>query len=109
MSVAKEKAEKFVALCREYGWEWEIRGSSILTIYKRLGHDETSATPREAFVKADMEYYSLLECVPMTKPGSIWGTDGGGMGAMAAMNSGVFKMNKSGCSARVLNAIRKVR
>lgn len=108
MSAAKEMAEKFVELCREYGWTWEVRGSKI-TIRKQLGHDEKATCPRDAFVRADMEYYSILSCVPMTYPGSIWGTDGSGVGALSAMNSGVFQMTKSGCSARVLKAIQKIR
>lgn len=80
------------------GWTYEVRGS-ILTIHKRISGND-------GFVQADMEYYDLLGIVPMTEAGSVWGTDGGGMGAISAMNSGHFKMNKSGCSKRVLNALR---
>jgi hypothetical protein len=55
-----------------------------------------------------MEYYSILELLPSTSAGSVWGTDGGGIGALSAMSSRVFKMNKSGGSVRVLNALKKM-
>jgi hypothetical protein len=55
-----------------------------------------------------MEYYSILELLPTTSPGSVWGTDGGGIGAISAMNTGVFTMNKSGGSKRVLSALKKI-
>jgi hypothetical protein len=55
-----------------------------------------------------MEYYSILGLLPTTSAGSIWGTDGGGIGAVSAMNTGLFKMNKSGGSKRVLTALAKL-
>jgi hypothetical protein len=101
MSAAKETAQKIVAIAKEYGWELNVRGS-ILTIYK------DGIRTKEDFVRADMEYYSILGLLPSTSPGSIWGTDGGGIGALSAMKSGVFTMNKSGGSVRVLNALKKM-
>jgi hypothetical protein len=84
----------------DLGWTLEVR-NSILTIKKRIsGTDE--------FCRADMEYYSILGLLPSTSPGSIWGTDGGGVGALSAMKSGVFTMNKSGGSKRVLSALSKI-
>jgi len=56
-----------------------------------------------------MEYDSILSHVPRTSAGSTWGTDGGGMGGVHAMNTGLFKMNMSGGSKRVLGAISKIR
>jgi hypothetical protein len=101
MSAAKETAQKIVAIAKEYGWDLNVRGS-ILTIYK------DGIRTKEDFVRADMEYYSILGLLPSTGPGSIWGTDGGGIGALSAMNSGVFTMNKSGGSKRVLSALSKM-
>jgi hypothetical protein len=46
--------------------------------------------------------------LPSTEPGSVWGTDGGGVGAISAIQSGVFQMSKSGGSKRVLSAISKL-
>jgi len=94
---SKEIAAELKALATKYGWTVTVRGS-ILTITKPIsGNDE--------FVTADMEYGSILSLLPSTSPGSIWGTDGGGVGALSAMKSGVFTMNKSGGSKRVLNAL----
>ena len=101
MTIASEAAKKIVATAKEYGWELEVRGS-ILTIYKR------GISSKEDFCRADMEYYGILEQLPSTSAGSVWGTDGGGIGALSAMSSGVFKMNKSGGSKRVLDALKKM-
>jgi len=96
---AKETAQEIKATCSKLGWTYEIRGS-VFTITKEF-------TPtNENFVTADMEYYSILELLPRTSPGSDWGTDGGGMGALSAMKSGRFVMNRSGGSKRVLNALK---
>jgi hypothetical protein len=101
MSVAKENASKILSVAKEYGWNVAVRGS-ILTITK------SGINSKEDFVRADMEYFSILGLLPSTSPGSIWGTDGGGVGALSAMNSRVFTMNKSGGSVRVLNALKKM-
>ena len=101
MSATKETALKILAVAKEYGWEVTVRGS-ILTITK------AGINSKEDFVRADMEYYSILGLLPSTSPGSIWGTDGGGIGALSAMSSRVFTMNKSGGSVRVLNALKKI-
>lgn len=101
MSAAKETAAKILAVANEYGWEVTVRGS-ILTITK------SGINSTDDFVRADMEYFSILGLLPSTSPGSIWGTDGGGIGALSAMSSRVFKMNKSGGSVRVLNALKKI-
>lgn len=95
-----EVAKKIKDIANELGWTLNVRGD-ILTITKRIRGNEE-------FVKADMEYYSILGELPSTSPGSIWGTDGGGIGALSAMNTGVFTMNKSGGSKRVLNALKKM-
>jgi len=97
---ASEIAEKILTVAKELGWEVRVRGS-IMSIYK------DGIVDKDAFVRADMEYYSILGLLPSTSPGSIWGTDGGGVGALSAMNSGMFVMNKSGGSKRVLKVLEK--
>ena len=99
---AKETAAEIVAKSAELGWEVRVRGS-VMTISKQIRPND-----KDSFVTADMEYYSILSLLPSTSAGSIWGTDGGGVGAISAMKSGVFVMNKSGGSARVLNALSKL-
>jgi hypothetical protein len=102
MTATNDIAVKIVDTARELGWRVAVRGNSILTVTK------TGIRSRDDFVRADMEYYSILELLPTTSPGSVWGTDGGGIGAISAMNTGVFTMNKSGGSKRVLSALRKI-
>lgn len=101
MSAAKSTAQKILNTAKELGWSLNVRGS-VLTIYKDDIHT------KEDFVRADMEYYSILGLLPTTSPGSIWGTDGGGVGALSAMKTGVFTMNKSGGSRRVLSALKNM-
>jgi hypothetical protein len=98
--MSKEIALNIKETATRLGWDLEVRGS-ILTITKRI-------RGKEEFVTADMEYYSILGLLPTTSAGSIWGTDGGGIGAVSAMNTGLFKMNKSGGSKRVLTALAKL-
>lgn len=97
-----ESATNLIRVCKDYGWTYEVRGS-ILTIRKRI-------TPgsNESFAKADSEYWDILSWLPTVGPGSIWGTDGGGMGAMTAMNTGRMEMHKSGGSKRVLKALARM-
>jgi hypothetical protein len=101
MSKAKETAQKILDVANELGWEVQPRGD-VLTIHKY------DIVDNESFVRADMEYYSILGLMPQTSPGSIWGTDGGGIGALSAMSGRHFVMNMSGCSKRVMNALRKL-
>jgi hypothetical protein len=62
----------------------------------------------DAFRDCDMSYYLVLGILPRTQPGSDWGTDGGGIGGMVALNSGFFEMKRSGGSKRVLAALAKI-
>ena len=103
MSKATDIANDIVATCRELGWTFEVRGS-ILDIHKAIAPGSN-----DDFCKADSEYYDILGRLPSTRAGSIWGTDGGGMGAMTAMNNGLFVMHKSGGDKRVLNALKKIK
>lgn len=98
--MSKETAIQIKNIANNLNWKLEVRGQ-ILTIKKQI-------SGREEFITADMEYYSILGLLPYTSAGSIWGTDGGGIGAISAMNNGVFTMNKSGGSKRVLSALSKL-
>lgn len=97
-----EQARELADMAKKLGWTYTIRGS-ILTIEKRF-----PAGSNEGLVECDMMYYSILELLPRTSPGSDWGTDCGGIGAMSALYSGHFKMNRSGGSKRVLAALAKL-
>jgi hypothetical protein len=97
-----EIAKDIKATAEKYGWTLNPRGS-ILTITKSITPNDN-----DSFAKADGEYYTILGKLPTTSAGSMWGTDGGGVGALSAMKSGTFVMNKSGGSKRVLNALKKM-
>jgi len=95
-------AQEFVNLCNKYGWTYEVRGS-ILTIRKQF----TPGSNLE-FSECDMMYSSILDLVPRTRPGTDWGSDGGGIGGLSAIQTGHFVMNRSGGSKRILNAIARM-
>ena len=97
-----EIAQTIKTVANDLGWSYEVRGS-VLTITKRF-----TAGSNDEFCVADSQYYSILSLLPSTSAGSIWGTDGGGIGAVSAINNGVFKMHKSGGSKRVLSALQKL-
>ena len=103
-----ETAKGILDTATKLGWVVVVR-NTILTIYT-----EFTAGDMDEFVTADMEYNSILAKLPTTSPGSIWGnpyriwgTDGG-IGAISAVNSGVFTMNKSGGNNLVLKALKKI-
>jgi len=93
-----EAARKFTEAARDAGWSISTRGT-IVTITKRF-------TPGscEKFTELDSEYYDLLSMVT-ARGGSIWGTDGSGIGGLVAMQTGVFKMNISGVSKAFIAAL----
>ncbi len=97
-----EQAREIVAMCRRLGWQYSTNGS-VLTIQKRFTPGDN-----EGLVQCDMEYGSILGLLHRTSSGSDWGTDCGGIGAMSALNSGYFRMQRSGGSKRVLAALAKM-
>ncbi len=84
----------------ELGWTLHVQPNGVLTINKHIRPNNN-----DDFVQADGEYYSILGMVPQSQAGSMWGTDGGGIGALTAIKHGVFTMNKSGCNRNVLKAL----
>jgi hypothetical protein len=83
-------------------WTYSVRGS-IFTVERRF-----QAGSMEGFRECDMMYFEILGRLPRTEAGSDWGTDGSGIGGMSALASGVFRMNRSGGSKRVLAALAKL-
>lgn len=102
MSKSLEIAKTIIKRANELGWTIKIH-NNIFTINKSIVKNDL-----DAFSKADQEYFSILSLLPITSSGSIWGTDGSGVGALYAMNHGIFTMNKSGGSKRVLNALNEL-
>jgi len=102
MTKSVEEATKIAARCKELGWTFAVRGS-ILTIYKTIVRDN-----KDDLVSADMEYYSILGLLKRSSPGSDWGTDCGGIGALSALSSGLFVMNRSGGNKNTLKTLAKM-
>jgi hypothetical protein len=104
MTKSVEEATKIAARCKELGWTFAVRGAGdILTIYKTIRRDN-----KDDLVRADMEYYSILSLLKRSRLGSDWGTDCGGVGALSALSSGLFTMNRSGGNKNTLKALAKI-
>ena len=97
-----EIAKNIIKAAADNGFTLEVRGG-VLTIHKSF-----QAGSNDGLVECDMSYGSVLGLLPRSSPGSEWGTDCGGIGALSALRSGRFTMNKSGGSVRVLNALKKL-
>lgn len=98
-----QQAQDFIARCADLNWRIQEITDSVVTITKRF-----TPCDREQFTTCDMEYYDILDMVPF-RGGSVWGTDGGGIGGMSAMANGFFKMNKSGSGGKKFAAeVRKL-
>jgi hypothetical protein len=82
-------AREFAAACKAAGWQYAVREGTV-TIRKHFAPGDEAE-----FVRLDGEYYGLLALVP-ARGGSIWGTDGGGVGGYSAILHGCFTMNVSG-------------
>lgn len=85
----------WVAKVRADGYSISVRGS-VVSISKRFGPGNT-----DGFVDCDMMAGGYLCELPQTSAGSMWGTDGGSIGGMSALRTGVFTLNRSGISKRV--------
>jgi hypothetical protein len=97
-------ARNIIATAESMGWAVSLTGptQTTVTITTVIPTDD-----RDAFVKADSEYWAILSLAPMTGTGSVWGTNGAGVGGHAAMATGRFVMNKSGVSKRLISALKK--
>ena len=91
-------AHKFFAAAFAAGFHVTAR-ENIVTITKRF----TPGSQAE-FVAIDQEYYSILSMVP-ARGGSMWGTDGSGVGGYSAILHGLFQMNISGVNKSFIAAL----
>lgn len=98
----KDQALAFKTLCLKYGWSFNASRDNVLEITKQI-------VPgcKQSFCNADMEYSSILDLAPL-KGGSVWGTDGGGVGGMVAMRTGQFSIKKSGKAQSFMKELRKL-
>jgi hypothetical protein len=99
-TATKTAAAKFLAAAREAGWLVHANVSTnVVTIVKHF-----TPNSREEFVQLDGEYYGILSMVK-ARGGSMWGTDGSGVGGYSAMLHGCFTMNISGVSPAFITAL----
>lgn len=75
------------------------RCDDILTLTKRIPIGDV-----RSFADAEADC-SIIYDLP-GGCGSVWGTDGGSIGGMSALNAGRFRLNRSGVQKRVLKSIR---
>lgn len=94
----KTAAANFAAAARNAGWMVTTR-DNVVTITKHF-----TPNSRDEFVKLDGEYYGILSLV-RARGGSMWGTDGSGVGGYSAMLHGCFTMNISGVSPAFIAAL----
>lgn len=97
-TLTKTAAANFAAAARNAGWKISSR-ENVVTITKHF-----TAGSREEFVQLDGEYYGILSLVK-ARGGSMWGTDGSGVGGYSAILHGVFTMNVSGVSPAFIAAL----
>jgi len=98
----KAVATKIKETCARLGWRYDVR-DRIFTVTKSFQPGDL-----DEFRKADCEYYSIIGLLPRTRPGSDWGTDGGGVGGYHAHKTGCFEMNRSGGNLNVLKELAKL-
>ncbi len=84
-------AAKFADACKAAGWRWSVRGN-VVSVAKHFSPGDNAA-----YVAADGEYYGLLSLVS-ARGGSMWGSDGSGVGGYSALLHGHFVENVSGVS-----------
>ena len=86
-------AQAFANACITAGFTFNIKGANVVSVSKSFEPGDNAA-----FVSCDMIAPGLLDMVPL-RGGSVWGTDGAGIGGMIARKNGSFTLNKSGTGA----------
>lgn len=99
-TAAAKAAAEFIAEATKLGFTVRARGR-IVEVTKRFTPGDTAA-----FVAADGNGPHLIAMVPTVTAGSVWGTDGGGVGGHAAIANGIYTLKVSGVAARFATAIK---
>ena len=97
-SKAKQAAIDFIESTKRAGFTIDRASGCVVTISKRI-------VPNDADSFRDADMSCPIYDLPQTSPGSTWGTDGGSMGGHSAMIHGVYRMNRSGVSRRIVSAL----
>lgn len=96
------EATKVVELIKQYEFSVDIRGTIIEL--KRSFKERSNHTYIELEAAADR----ILSLIKQTTAGSTWGSTSDSVGGALALQNGVFRMCKSGCSKRLLAQIQKL-
>ena len=99
MTTEKITPEAFLAYCQAHGLSASC-SPSVVTVTKHF--DGTPAGFAQAETDASILYDLPRGC------GSIWGTDGGSIGGMVAMQTGHFTLNVSGVHKRFISKLAKL-
>ena len=97
-----ESAMQFIETCKKMGWAWSAEGT-IVRINKRFEKGDL-----DAYCNCDIDAPYILGMVPVTSPGSVWGTDGGSVGGYVGAQNGYYQLNVSGASKRFVAAVKKL-
>jgi len=97
-------AREFVRAAREAGWQISSRDNTVTITKAFTAECHGREQSRREFVQLDGEWHGILSLLP-ARGGSVWGTDGSGVGGYSAMLHGAFRMNKSGVSDKTIHAI----
>lgn len=101
ISKSKQTALKIIEIAVANDIQVTVRGT-ILTLEKSFTPEDLSA-----YMSTENAANHIFSLAPMTTPGSVWGSDSGSIGGAIACQNGYFKLNKSGVSKRILNALKK--
>lgn len=97
-----KQAAEWLANVRADGFTVHVKPGQV-TIVKQFTPGD-----RDAFVACDGDGPHHLAAVPCTQSGSMWGTDGGSVGGMIAIDTGVYRLNQSGVSKRFTTALARL-
>ncbi len=95
-------AAKFIADCQAAGFHIVSANGTVVKCAANF-----QAGNKEQYCKLDGEAEFLMSSLKATTAGSIWGSTSDGVGGVAAINNGVYLINRSGVSAQLVNAIAK--
>jgi hypothetical protein len=101
-SYSAQVARDVVSIANARGW--------TISVDHEVFRATKSFTPGDldAYTQADSEWYSFVSLINRTRPGSIWGSTSDGVGGYVAHKNGLYEINMSGGSKRILSAIRKM-
>jgi hypothetical protein len=99
---AKETAAKFLHAAQEAGFTVIVKNPTVVAVSRTFTPGDTNA-----YVDCDMLAPGILGMLG-ARGGSMWGSDGAGVGGMIAINSGRFTLNVSGVPKRVSSVLTKM-